>query len=215
MPDPLLALQRRFEVNGLYRRGDRRQIVVVAHADRHAVAGRDRHASIADNDRPPPRNHDPVLVAVVIVRIDRRGLRIVDRVADIGGVVLVGSGENAASTEFVAPVAGKADEGGAAGPGTNLPSIVDDVEKLPVAKNQGGAGETELKVAGRDDQALLAGAAALGDDLARECRNDVEGFQLAPRRRSLSLAKYRYARAPRPRSRPNDNRIIPPETQVS
>ena len=83
MADALFALQRGLEEDRLYRRGHERHVVMVTHADRDAVARRSSATwRSPTTDVQVASEHDPVLVAVVIMRVDRGRLRIVDRIAD-------------------------------------------------------------------------------------------------------------------------------------
>src|SRR5260221_3224976 len=188
--DALLTLKRRLEIDGAHRAGDDRHVVMVAHADRNAVACRDSQVAIADDDGAGAFEDDPELVAVVKMGIDGRHLGVGDRITGVLPVRIVGRAEDAAAAEFGTPMARQADDLRAPRSGLYLPRINSgEIDELAIAEHLRAAGRAKLRAAAGDEDALPHGPASLlTDALGRRIKNG-EGFQLAPYGRWFALTK--------------------------
>src|SRR5262245_16734255 len=110
VPNPLAAFQGGLEEDGLYRFMDDRHVMVMAHADADAVARPHLH-SLAPDDHPRPAfEKDPIFVAVVVMGIDTRLLRVVYRVAVVRHALLARHPEDAAARDILAPAAAESRE---------------------------------------------------------------------------------------------------------
>ena len=85
--DAFLPLESGLEVHGLDRLGGVGEVVVVTHADSEAIATAHRNVLLANDGFARAFEQDPVLVAIMVVRVDRRLFRI-----GTGSPLLVQSG---------------------------------------------------------------------------------------------------------------------------